>query len=49
MWLVVRVGFLEEFAYNGRLVQWFVVILEGGHKSSRVEFDERVGFVVWIH
>jgi hypothetical protein len=49
MWPMVRVGFFEEFAYNGRLVQGFVVVLKGGHKSAGIEVDEGVRFIVWIH
>jgi len=43
------VGIFEELADYRAFVKGFVIILEGWHEASRVQFKERVRFMVRVY
>ena len=46
---MVRVSFFQELADNRRFEERFVIILKCRHKTTRVEVDQGLGLVVWVH
>ena len=46
---VVRVGFFEKLADDGRLEKGLVVVLECWYKAAWVEVEERFWFVVGVY